>query len=60
MKQIRITNKNHSRLGLVSTDCSMTAKLNEILNLYFESLGGEKEHKKIAKKMKKYLARPQK
>lgn len=53
-KKLRIDDLNYERLGRTKGDQSITEKVNEILNLYFEERGGLKELKEINKNLKKY------
>jgi hypothetical protein len=55
MKHIRISNKHHKRLALTRGEQSLTAKLDAILALYFESRGGELEHQNITLQAGKLL-----
>ncbi len=55
MKFIRITNIHHKRIALIRGPMSMTAKLNEILNIYFQEKGGLIEREKLEKSSNKLL-----
>lgn len=54
-KPIRISQKNHDRLALIRGKLSFTKQLDEILNMYFEQVGGEMESDEIKKKLRKLL-----
>lgn len=51
-ERIRISLKNKQRIQIVKGDKSMAAKLDEILNLYFENRGGELERTKLEDNIK--------
>ncbi len=55
MKYIRITLKNHQQLALTRGPISMTAKLNHILDIYFQEKGGVIEREKLEKSSNKLL-----
>lgn len=51
-QRIRITAQNYDKLVLSRGNKTIAGKLDEILSLYFDNGGGEKEKKELTKKLK--------
>ena len=50
-KRVRISQKNYDRLDLTKDNGTLANNLDRILNLYFDWKGGEKEKRKLKKKL---------
>jgi len=53
-QRVRMTKKNYDRLLLSRGELTVAGKLDEILNLYYENRGGEKEQKELDRRITRY------
>jgi len=53
-QRVRMTKKNYDRLLISRGELTVASKLDEILNLYYENRGGEKEQKELDRRITRY------